>query len=287
MKVRFEKKIIFEGAHVLPRKYKNLHNLPHWHREHELLLVESGEITLTDADHSFSLSSGNAAFLHSEEIHSITSSTDAVVTVLKLDPTYFRRIVGEKRLLSPVLCFDHDLPARLSELFCELKTSLEYSGIVADCIAVTLLAHIFRQEETRLCGTDRAETDGRYRELLELIGRDFAYITFDDAVEYMHFSRPYFSRFFYTRTGMTFSRYLNTIRISAAVERVLEGRMSATEISKSCGFNTIRNFNRVFKELTGYTPRSLPTGYTFTKGLREYTDSGFDPTQSDSELLDP
>ena len=55
---------------------------------------------------------------------------------------------------------------------------------------------------------------------------------------------------------------------------------------KACGFNTIRNFNRVFKELTGYTPRTLPKDYRFIRSLKEYKDNGFDPTLHGSEILE-
>ena len=103
----------------------------------------------------------------------------------------------------------------------------------------------------------------------------------------MHFSKPYFSQYFYRHAGMTFTRYLNIIKISFAVEKLLAGHSTVTEVSQSCGFNTIRNFNRVFKELTGYTPNTLPQNYNFVYDLKEYTDSSFDPTLNGTELLEP
>lgn len=63
-----------------------------------------------------------------------------------------------------------------------------------------------------------------------------------------------------------------------AVEKIKEGDKTMTEISRSCGFNTIRNFNRVFKDFTGYSPKNLPKSYRFVQDMREYTDKGFDPT---------
>ena len=96
----------------------------------------------------------------------------------------------------------------------------------------------------------------------------------------------HFSEFFCARTGASFTYYLNTVKIAAATEQVAEGKSSITEISKACGFNTIRNFNRVFKELTGYTPSTLPKDYRFIRDLREYGDNGFDPTLHGSEILE-
>ena len=39
-----------------------------------------------------------------------------------------------------------------------------------------------------------------------------------------------------------------------ALALVLSSSMKITEIGFNCGFNNVRTFNRVFKEVTGYTP---------------------------------
>ena len=286
MKTKFEKKTVFDVAHVLPRKYKNLHNIPHWHKEHELIFVQSGEALICASNSTFSLSQGMSAFFHAEDTHSIDATPETVITVIKVEPSFFHRIIGDKRLASPILSDNYQLSDRLAELFAELKEPLEYGGIVADSITTTLLARIFREEETATQGTARRDATEQFKGLLELIAQSYPYLTFEDAAQYMHFSKPYFSEFFLSRAGMTFTQYLNLTKISNAVERVLEGKLSVTEISKSCGFNTIRNFNRVFKELTGYTPSELPKDYHFTHSPKEYTDSGFDPTLVGSELLE-
>ena len=83
---------------------------------------------------------------------------------------------------------------------------------------------------------------------------------------------------------MTFIQYLNTVRIAAALEKIKQGRMSMTEISDSCGFNSIRNFNRVFKKYTGYSPKSIPADYVFLYSLQE--GYGLDPTLNCTIVID-
>ena len=53
---------------------------------------------------------------------------------------------------------------------------------------------------------------------------------------------------------MTFSMYLNHIRVNKAIDLIQNTDLSMTEIAMNCGFETIRNFNRVFKEIMGCTP---------------------------------
>ena len=286
MRTKLEKKVLFDKAHVFPCKYKNLNNIPHWHTEYELIYVESGTVTVTEDGNLFTLSEGMAAFLHQGAIHSISSLPGAVTVVLKIDGAYLESLFGRVRPVSPLLTGTYDLPAHIEALFEESAKKDAYSGVLADTIACHLVAHILRGEPSEQLGAeDHASSTERYKQLLERISRNYAYITFADAAEFMHFSHPYFSKYFRERTGMTFTHYLNMIRISFAVEGIKRGEQTVTEISQSCGFNTIRNFNRVFKEYTGYTPGQLPKSYRFIADLRDYTDNGFDPTLTVTSVL--
>ena len=101
----------------------------------------------------------------------------------------------------------------------------------------------------------------------------------------MGLSDSYFSRYFHKMSGMTFSRYLNTIRVEKAMEMLKEDRYTVTEISYRCGFETIRHFNRVFKEITGMTPRQMPKDFMLYHHTTKMLHDSFDPTLKDSVLL--
>lgn len=62
------------------------------------------------------------------------------------------------------------------------------------------------------------------------------------------------SRFFKQRTNRSISSYINEVRISQASQLLLGSTMSVLEISFKCGFNTISNFNRIFKSLKSMSP---------------------------------
>ena len=101
----------------------------------------------------------------------------------------------------------------------------------------------------------------------------------------MNMSEAYFSRFFKKISGMTFSVYLNHIRVNKAIDLIQHRDMSMTEISMGCGFETIRTFNRVFRQITGYSPRELPEGYVLNLRSNSSNISDFDPTITSSELV--
>jgi AraC-like DNA-binding protein len=65
-----------------------------------------------------------------------------------------------------------------------------------------------------------------------------------------------FCRYFKKHTRVTFVTFLNEIRINEACKKLIEGTYdSVSSIAYDCGFNSITNFNRVFKSTTGKSPR--------------------------------
>lgn len=71
-----------------------------------------------------------------------------------------------------------------------------------------------------------------------------------------------FCRFFKLRTRKTFFRFLNEFRISIAGKLLTEKEQSITEICYAVGFNNLSNFNRQFKETTGFTPSQYIKKYS-------------------------
>lgn len=64
-----------------------------------------------------------------------------------------------------------------------------------------------------------------------------------------------FCRFFKKHTRCTFVSYLNKIRINEACKLFMEDNFeSISSIAYRCGYNSIPNFNRVFKTVTGQSP---------------------------------
>lgn len=64
-----------------------------------------------------------------------------------------------------------------------------------------------------------------------------------------------FCRLFKKRTGKNFIEYLNEIRVSAACKFLLDTDWSISEIAYNCGYKTVSNFNKLFKSITGMSPK--------------------------------
>lgn len=74
-----------------------------------------------------------------------------------------------------------------------------------------------------------------------------------------------FSRFFKLHTGRNLSDYIIDLRLGYASRQLVDTAKSVSEISFSCGFNNLSNFNRIFKKKKGCSPTEFRENYRKTR----------------------
>lgn len=76
-----------------------------------------------------------------------------------------------------------------------------------------------------------------------------------------------FSRFFKLRTGKTLSNYIIDLKLGIAARALVDTTSNISEICYSSGFNNLSNFNRLFKQKRGMSPREFRSIYKKQKVL--------------------
>ena len=110
------------------------------------------------------------------------------------------------------------------------------------------------------------EKSNKIKVLYEYVQKNYSNkITLSEAANLMNMSNVSFNRFIKKRTGKTFVDYLNEVRIGYASKFLVEKDLSISEIAFICGFNSIANFNRVFKKLKSRTPTQYRDDYSGIK----------------------
>lgn len=81
-------------------------------------------------------------------------------------------------------------------------------------------------------------------------------ITLEAIAKHANMTPQAFCRYFKKHTRLTFVSFLNEVRINEACKKLSAGSYdSIAAIAYHCGFNSIANFNRVFKSVTKKSPR--------------------------------
>lgn len=283
MIAKYEQSVLSGRSQVSVQRYEGLQNLPHWHIESELIFAEKGSAEVMTDNNLYGLSEGYCVFIRSGAVHYIKAESDSVISVMKIDSQLISAEFGTLAPICPLLENKYDVSDTFEKIRQEISSGEKYYEVICSGLALALTAEIFRSEKTS--SAENSSGSGAYKKLLRLISERFADITFDEAAEIMCFSKPYFSKYFRRMSGMTFSEYLNIVRVSEAVKMLSKGGMSAGETAAAAGFGTIRSFNRVFKQYTGFTPRDLPDDFVFIGEDQGASSDSFDPTLPVSKIL--
>lgn len=283
MIAKYEQSVLSGRSQVSVQRYGGLQNLPHWHIESELIFAEKGSAEVMTDNDLYGLSEGYCVFIRSGAVHYIKAESDSVISVMKIDSQLISAEFGTLAPVCPLLERKYDVSEAFEKIRQEISNGEKYYEVICSGLVLALTAEIFRNEKTS--SSEISSGSDAYKKLLRIISERFADITFDEAAEIMCFSKPYFSKYFRRMSGMTFSEYLNIVRVSEAVKMLSKGNLSAGETAVAAGFGTIRSFNRVFKQYTGFTPRELPDDFVFIGEDRGTVSDSFDPTLPVSKIL--
>lgn len=276
-----------EDAKVWVGKYRNSHNLLHWHYDCEFIYTEQGSIDVFCEKKTHHLVKGEALFTDSGQIHyQRACEPDTVLIVIVFDYSIIRPFLENYQLATPKLYRSYPIPEYYARLRSVLRDRKPFYGEEARCAVSEMMIEVFRGEQlVHRIGNDR--TEETFKNLLEDMQERFAEYTFEEAVRFMGISDAYFSRYFKSVTGSTFSQYLNYLRTDSAVKLLRSGKnLTMTEIADKCGFATIRNFNRIFRELTGNSPSRMPADYELSEKYTYPSEKAFNPTLYDCELIE-
>jgi AraC-like DNA-binding protein len=96
---------------------------------------------------------------------------------------------------------------------------------------------------------DQNETD-RLNKVYEYCFTNFRKkVLLEDLAELLHMTPTSFSRYFTMKNNKPFSRFIAEIRIKHACKMLTDTDESIAQVCYDCGFNTLSNFNKQFKEI--------------------------------------
>lgn len=282
--------------------YENIGFLAHWHKEIELIYVRAGACRLSINEESFTAQAGDlvvceSGVIHYSDSHGLDNSLDfiifdtSILSPLYHNPHFVQPLVTREDLIR------YGLTNRLDVLLDTVSRELTerrpyYKEVVTSSIQTfwALLKRCHPRSGSEQTPDDRrGRTLAHLQELLTWIDAHYAdNITLEYAAEQMNFSNSHFSKTFKKLMGINFVTYLNMVRVEEATRQLRNTEKKFTDIALSCGFNNIRTFNRVFKEITGCTPSEfllLPDPETYKRTYYNRRSSETEFVENDSLTL--
>jgi AraC-like DNA-binding protein len=258
----------------------NFNFLAHWHTDVEIIYVCEGSIRIGINSESRLLHAGDIAICSSGDIHyyDSTSTTSTIILVI-----FHPSLIGctgswptQSRFLSPFMDGNHAtkkpfvvLPKHhqeITELILKIKQEVDkkeshYENVTTGMIHTLcglLLRHI-PSRQIDLSGDNRRILNMKImQEVLDYLEANYMNgVKLEEAAQQAKMSLFHFSRFFKNITGMSYTSYLNRLRVDKAEEMIMSTHQTMLEIAFECGFTNVRTFNRVFKQLKKCKPTDL------------------------------
>lgn len=157
-----------------------------------------------------------------------------------------------------VFLFHRTLLTRLRRQKCD---ELAVDESVFDLLDA-LLSGAFRRHSRTPRRPVRPDTCRAHADLADAVKTTIAHrfaepLMLDDLARAAHASPYHLSRIFRRETGLPIHRYLNRIRLRAALERIAEGEVSLTELALDLGFSSHSHLTDAFRREFKSPPSSL------------------------------
>lgn len=269
-------KTILVQEDILPHFYTHLHR----HEEIQLTLILKGEGTLVVGNNMHPFSANQIYLIGANMPH-----------VFKSDSSYFEH--GSDKTVHSLTIF-FNTQGKLASLFSLPELKSVYSFFSSNYSGFRIPQHAFADISGRILSIKYASGMDQLMQFFQLLKsltaidhvdplsnnvepKDFSdhegmrisniynYImqhynrdlTLEEVAAAAYMTPPAFCRYFKKHTRVTFVTFLNEVRINEACKKLLEGKYdSVSSVAYDCGFNSITNFNRVFKSTTGKSPRA-------------------------------
>lgn len=273
--------------------YENIGFLGHWHKELEFIYLRSGSASICINNQTYLIQSGDLIFCDSGDIHySHSFDSDHTIEFLVFDPQIISNSYQYSNFSSPLISAGqlvaYGLTGEVDALFSQIPAELQKKEPFYQDIVRAKIRAFWYLLKRRVPNSPAPVSSGSHnillndlQNLLTFLETHYAEnISLEQAAHIMHLSSSHFSRTFKKLTGIPFVTYVNRIRVEHASELIRNSSGKMTEIALNCGFSNIRTFNRVFKEITGFTPSQFAR-----LSETELANAGYQVLKSDEKRL--
>lgn len=254
----------------IPRSYP-----VHIHDMYELYYFISGDVTYYIEGQNYIINSNDILIINSRELHKpvFNSTKPYERIVIHFNPRYIssfqtkqynllhyfeNRKLGHHNKINSTQVLAKNIKKYIDEIENNINKNIPESPIMIKTLFIQLLItlnSLFVTNENII--TNSFKYDEKVSSILEYINNNLSEKITLEILEHNFFVNKYYlCHIFKKTTSFTLIEYITYKRIMKAKELLIEG-ISVMEVCHKIGFNDYTNFYKVFKKLTGTSPKNF------------------------------
>lgn len=239
---------------------------PHWHESLELLFCLSGEVEVIFTGQTYRLQAKEFIVINSNHVHSTRSPVLSECLVIQFPLAYLQRVTEDhylkqflfkttpdqqtKELLACLMYIYQNFSAN------ELVNHLEVKAKIYELLALLCKSNTF--SSTNIYEIKSFKHLEKMEKVNQYIQEHYTeHLMIEEVAKMFNYNPSYFSRFYKKFMGITFTEYLNSVRLDAAYKEMRDTDKTILEIGLDNGFATNKTFYNVFRNKFGLSPQKF------------------------------
>jgi AraC-like DNA-binding protein/quercetin dioxygenase-like cupin family protein len=231
---------------------------PHWHNYFELEIVLSGSGEHIYNNTNYTLERGSIYLMSYYDFHELSAKEDIQILKLQFNENVLPKQLNDFLFLSHnrfCCSVDENEMAHIIKLFEILKHEERRGGLFSEMLIKNLIAEI-------IITVIRNSSQDESTVIPSLLQKAVAYIhnnfreslTLGDLARHCNVTPNYLGVQFIKKMGISFSDYLNTVRLRYACNLLDGTDLTVKETAFACGYNSVEYFGYIFKKSLGMSP---------------------------------
>ena len=260
------------------RSHKINMEFQHSHPFHELMIVLSSGVTHIIEGLPFALEEGDIVLLPPSVLHKSVYPTGAPSKRLIIDfwfpkhlfnmPEHYRPLLETFKADKPVLRFTPEIQNEVFSILDQIYTlslSRDYldhpeDQLMIHSLFIQFLYKLMKHKDQSIYNGE-VSSHSSYRKIYEITSYIHSHYSEDLSLnllsEMFYLSPSHLSHQFKKVNGFTLINYIQQTRISNAKSMLLSTDLPIATIAHACGFQSLSQFNRIFRQIYNCAPSSM------------------------------
>jgi len=255
----------------------------HYHEYLEILYVVSSSLSVTVNKHEYEVNSGDMLILIPGDVHSMTTRKGCRYICLQSDTDFLFSSAltnsdlhyimpytlannTQARLFKASVIDSTTIPKRLYDIVAEYSERKNFYKLAIRGSLSEIALYVFRHWDSLTdaegANKNRPHYPAKLEEAIKYIDLHYAEdLTAEQLAAVSKMSYSYFSRFFKSSMGQSFSEYLNYTRIKNAEKLLLRNELTVSDVAEAVGFSNTSYFIAQFKKQLHITPKKYKNNF--------------------------